>query len=366
MVKPFKILKEAEFAPKFEIRLRELLGRVPPLQIKSLKHDARLTPESNQRPDWLLQTQVGGKPWTLIAEAKNLGQPLEIRRATQQLRHYLSLLPGHNKYGIVLAPFISTESARICTEAELGYADLSGNAHLAFGSVFIETKAAENAFKRRKETKSLFSTKAQRVLRVLLQGPLHPWKVSALANEARVSLGWASAVKQQLLAQEWAVDGLQGLILKKPDTLLDEWAKADRWRDRTEIRQYSLLHAEPLEIAQRLGKTLGKTRHAFTQWFAGWLRHPYTTPPIVTAYVDFWPDEKKLENGILARRVSEGAKLWLVKPRDEGVFYPAQKKDGFELVSDAQIYLDLLGAGQRGDEQATELRKQKDFCGGWN
>ena len=35
------------------------------------------------------------------------------------------------------------------------------------------------------------------------------------------------------------------------------------------------------------------------------------------------------------------------------------------LVSDVQIYLDLLRVGLRGEEQADELRRWPDFAGGW-
>ena len=52
-------------------------------------------------------------------------------------------------------------------------------------------------------------------------------------------------------------------------------------------------------------------------------------------------------------------------PKDEGVFHPAQTVRGFELVSDVQIYLDLLRSGLRGEEQAEELRRWPDFAGGW-
>ncbi len=66
------------------------------------------------------------------------------------------------------------------------------------------------------------------------------------------------------------------------------------------------------------------------------------------------------------RRVSAGdGGLRLVLPKEEGVFHPAQTVRGFNLVSDVQIYLDLLRTGQRGEEQAAELRSWPDFAGGW-
>jgi hypothetical protein len=66
-----------------------------------------------------------------------------------------------------------------------------------------------------------------------------------------------------------------------------------------------------------------------------------------------------------ARQVEEGGRLRLVVPKDEGVFNPAQIVNGFPLVSDVQIYLDLVNAGLRGDEAANELRRWPDFSGGW-
>ena len=86
----------------------------------------------------------------------------------------------------------------------------------------------------------------------------------------------------------------------------------------------------------------------------------------MTAYVDDFPDQKAIEEQLLARRVEEGGRLWLVRPRDSGVFLRSQSVQGFSLVSDVQIYLDLLAAGRRGDEQAAELKKWPDFAGGWN
>ena len=89
-------------------------------------------------------------------------------------------------------------------------------------------------------------------------------------------------------------------------------------------------------------------------------------PQIVTAYVDDFPEHKAIEERLLARRVEEGGRLWLIRPSDPGVFSCSQSVQGFTLASDVQIYLDLLTAGHRGDQQAAELRKWPDFAGGWN
>jgi hypothetical protein len=186
-----------------------------------------------------------------------------------------------------------------------------------------------------------------------------------LARDARVSLGWVSAVRKQLLAREWAVDESDGLRVTKPELLLDAWVKADDWEKRTTTREYSVLSSDPTELATKLQTLVGEQSIAFTQWFAGWLRHPYTVPTIVTAYVTTFLDESVLAEKLLARPVTSGGGLRLVVPKDDGVLHPSQSARGFNLVSDVQIYLDLQQAGLRGDEQAAELRKWPDFAGGW-
>jgi Transcriptional regulator, AbiEi antitoxin, Type IV TA system len=107
-----------------------------------------------------------------------------------------------------------------------------------------------------------------------------------------------------------------------------------------------------------LSGRLGAENVFFTQWFAAHLRHPYTTPPLVSAYVK----RKPLQEFTWARQVDNGGNLWLITPKDEGVFQETQTAHHFTLVSDVQIYLDLLQVEQRGPEQANALREWKGFA----
>jgi len=366
-MKSAQLLKERDLESQFEVLLRGLLGRVPFLKLVSLRKDAHASPNSRYRPDRVAHVTAGDRKWTLVVEEKRLAQPRDVRTAVLQLEHILKSLPKNvPHYGVLLAPFISKESAEICTQAGIGYADLAGNALLSFDHVFIETQTSGNPFREKRETRSLFAPKAARVLRVLLQGPLRAWKVAELAESAHVSLGWVSAVRQQLLAREWAAEEPGGLRVKKPGAVLESWAKADDWEKRTHTQEYSVLVPDPVELAEKLKAALRKEPLVFTQWFAGWLRHPHTVPVIVTAYVRQFPGETLIKEKLLGRRVSAGGGgLRLVVPKDEGVFHPSQSVSGFELASDVQIYLDLLQGGLRGEEQAGELRHWPDFAGGW-
>lgn len=351
---------------KFQGILRTLVKDVPFLSLASLKADAKIPQSNGARADWLGELRAGDETWTLIAEAKRNGQPREVRSAALQVKDYLSLLPDTKpSCGLVLAPFISEQSAQICKQAGIGYADLAGNAFLSFGRVFIERRVAGNAGSVKREAKSIFFPKATRVIRVLLQGPLRAWKVKELAEVAEVSLGHVSAVRKKLLQQEWAVEDKDGLRISNPGELLEAWAEADDWEKRTEIREYSLLQNVPAEVASNLVRLLGGKKHAFTQWFGAFLRQPYTLPVLTTAYVEDFPDEEPLKKQLGARRVDGGGRLRLVRPTDAGVFQCLQEIQGRKVVCDVQLYLDVIAAGLRGDEAAAELRKARDFSGGW-
>jgi len=350
VLKTDETLKESELAPKFEALLKKLLGRVPFVKLKSLTTDARRPTASHDRANILAQITAGNRSWTLVGECKRLGQPREVRIAALQLARYLGHLPrDKGRYALVLAPFISEDSAQICAAEGIGYADLAGNARLSFDQVFIETRVAGNPFREKRATRSLFAPRAARVLRALVQGPLRPWKVTDLAAAAQVSIGWVSAVRQQLLAREWAVEDPGGFRVAQPSAVLDAWTKADDWGKRTLAHEYSVLYPDPVELAAKVRDLLPGEAPVFTQWLAGWLRHPYTTPPLVTAYVRRFPDDALLREKLLARRVPSGGTLRLVVPKDEGVWNPSQTVNGFELVSDVQIYLDLAHAGLRAD-----------------
>ena len=146
-----------------------------------------------------------------------------------------------------------------------------------------------------------------------------------------------------------------GLRVAQPSAVLEAWTKADDWGKRIRTHEYSVLQPDPLELATKVRDLLPGEAPIFTQWLAGWLRHPYTTPALVTAYVRRFPDVALPRENLLARRV----------PKDEGVWNPSQTVNGFELVSDVQIFLDLAHAGLRADEQAVELRRAPEFAGGW-
>ncbi len=50
-----------------------------------------------------------------------------------------------------------------------------------------------------------------------------------------------------------------------------------------------------------------------------------------------------------------GANVWLVLPKDEGVFHDVQEVDGVRCAHPVQVYVDLKGHPERADEAAEHL-----------
>ena len=312
--------------------------------------------------------QARGSTWWIHVLIKNVVYPKQATEAIWWLKRSVEKsVDGVPVYPILIAPFISESVAQRCEEEQVGHLDLAGNCNIEFGGIWVNRKGLPRKYKDVRPQKSLFTAKASRIVRVLLQGPLRAYKVEELAAASDVSLGLVSKVRKRLLDEELAVEQLDGIRVKHPQEILRDWILQDDFGKRVETREYSLLETDHLIIAKRLHKGLGDVRHAFTQWTAAHLRHPHVPPQVTSLYVESFPDENYLKSLLKARRVDGGGRLWLHKPDDPGVFIGQQEVGGLRLVSDVQIFLDLHECGNqlRANEAARELRDDENFNGGW-
>ncbi len=94
----------------------------------------------------------------------------------------------------------------------VGYIDLAGNCRLSFDNVYIEQEGRPNLFSEKRDLRTLYSPKAERVLRALLHGPGKIWKIKELAEAVEISLGQASNVKKLLNDREWIQAGPTGFL----------------------------------------------------------------------------------------------------------------------------------------------------------
>jgi hypothetical protein len=339
--------------------------------------------------DLVLETEIRGKRKTLIIEFKALGQPKYLRQAIMQLKSYAATAP--NSYPVIVAPYIVDQSASIMEENGVGYFDLAGNCLLDFDDVFIRSRGNPNPNPITRELKSLFEPRASRVLRVILSPPPGPtktpeygetrvnirpvrllppaereWTVSGLAGESRVSLGWASAVKQKLLDFEYAKEKYRRVILTKPGELLDAWAKNYSPESNRRIGLYTMqqaLYVLEDELARFFAIDFTPSgmailgRYAFTSFSGARRIAPFVR--YTSAAVYFSGPLEVIKDRLKAREVPTGANLTVLVPYDEGVYYGWRILRGARVVGPVQLYLDLITDKGRGEEAAQAVREQE-------
>ncbi len=303
--------------------------------------------------DAVLELTLDGRCFAFDVELKLAPTSRDIDRLAER---------AGSRPWLLIAPYLSDVLAGHCQEGGLNCLDLNGRLWLRAEGLLVDRRPADTHRVRPAITPpNVFSLKSARLTRTVLSHPGRVWTHRELVARTGLSPGLVSRLLKHLVNEGFLSQDQRAVSVTRADLLLDAWAARDDWARRTMVRQYSLLSVDMEEIARRLLECFPTGQPlVFTQWIAANLRHAYTAPPVVSAYVPVLPDER-VERDLRARRVPDGGTLWLVVPKDEGVFGETQRVGDFTLACDVQIYLDLLHTGLRGPEQAKALREWPGF-----
>ena len=348
-------LKEGEIDAKGVIK--ELLARIPAIEVDHIEHEHPIS--SSRRVDLYVRLHVSGHPHALVIEVKRSGQPRFARMAALQLRDYLANF-GAEATPVFIAPYVSEASRRVCDEYGIGFIDLIGNAHIQFGSVYIDRTVAEKPESERRFFRSLFSPRASRILRVMLRDPRLKWRVTELAEAASVSLGHASNVRKALVNRGWAGEFPDGAALTDPNSLLDTWRENYSRPLGQRTAFYTHLHGEVLEHAMQ--SALHTEYHGGKAILGSFSAARWLAPYGRTSTHYFYADElgaERLQRALQLSSVQKGTNIIIHVMKDDGVFLDAIKPaPNIVCTSKVQTYLDLSTAGDRGREAADYLRKE--------
>jgi len=345
------MLKEDDVIAKVKQQIQALLPETDLVTIEQYRT------EQQAQADMAINLKTkSGKKYELWVEAKSQGLPRNIRLAISQLNSYTK--NRKNIYGLIVAPWLSEESRRICTEAGLNYLDLSGNYLLKLPDIYIKSDGKPNQYPSTRPLKSVFSPKSTRLLRVLLNYPKKPWYVKDLAKASNLSIGQVSNLKKELLNYDYLAETEEGkLRLKSPEQLLLKWADKYTYTKNETVSFYSLESTGAIEkiIAEKASKQ--KIDYAFTLTSGSARVAPFLRSDRVFAYVN--SDLEQFANECGFKKVDTGANVILMKPYDQGVFYFKQEIDNTFIVSNVQLYLDLNSYKERGQEAAEFILKER-------
>ena len=326
--------------------LWDCLREIPFLQIAKVEQRIIPTPS---RPEIVARIKIGEEEKLILAEVKPNGQPRLVREAIADIVKYRETYA--NAYGLIIAPNITVQSARICKQEGIGYLDFSGNCLLNFDFVFVNKIGRSIAATTKRNFRSWYSPRAERVLRMLLNHPQRLWTIRELANEAHVTPNQALSIKAHLAHRHWLHDCKQGFRLTRPDLLLDEWSEnylPGRSTERLFFSSRSIVEIE----AGLAGVCQEQVIPYALMGFSAAMRFdPMLHYDRVSAYV--LSDLSKVISALELTEASGGkanVSLWI--PYDEGVLRGAEQFDHARVTSPAQTYLDLINCNGRGEQAA--------------
>ena len=346
-------MKESDKIQEAEKALKDCLTSPPFIRSVSFERER---PEGSFRPDLVARITTPDGEKIVLIEVKNNGQPRYARQAVNQLTLYTQKLP--DSYGVFIAPYISPASAQMLKEAGIGYVDFAGNCLLNFEKVFINVEGKPNPFPKSRELRTLFSPRASRIIRVLLDDPFIAWKVADLSKKAKVSLGLVAEVKKILLDREWITEGNVGFTLIKPEELLQEWTSQYTYGKNEISNLYSIKDESLIEQELNDYCSANNIRYALTLFSGASRVAPYTRYRGVYAYVEDGAKAATLQQALGLKQVTTGPNVTFLKPYDEGVFYGLIKYNEIPVVCPIQLYLDLKSYKGRGEDAAQFLFEQ--------
>lgn len=360
------MLKNHESVKEWEVRAvdaaRDLLRDVPSVEIESVEYERRV--DGACSVDGLIGLSYPGGSYALVVEVKSNGAPRFVRSGVYQLESCVARLRQSGEANgvrrlipMLVSPYLSPASRAICTDHDVAYLDLAGNARLAFDTVYIERAAANKPRSEARALRSIFTPKAAAILRVLLRDPDRAWRVAELAVQAKASYGHVSNVRRALLEREWLEVRDDGAVLIEPEALLQTWRENYRRPPGQSITAYTHLHGRQLDerLRGRLNTNPERPRaiyslHSAAQWLA-----PFSRSGTQTFYAD-GPGAEVLKAELELTPAARGANVVLHVPTDESLFDDASEPaPSVFCTSPIVTYLDLWTGNEREHEAAAHL-----------
>lgn len=264
---------------------------------------------------------------------------------------------------LLAAPSLSPRRRAALKQSRVCYLDLVGNAWLLAPGLFIDRRGRRtvDAYRAR-ESWSPFSDKASLILRTMMEDPHRAWGNNAIAGEAGINAGWASQICRRLEQLGYVVRSEDRTFkIFKPHEVLEDWADHYRLRKQSEYR-FKLGGAADGTMERVLYSRVLKRHGGLFSFHAGAsLLVPHDGFDEVHVYcqglpssLNAWREELGLEE------VRSGGDLILVDPYyTQSHRHGSRKVDGYPVVSDIQLYLDLRTLRGAGESAARRMLEER-------
>jgi hypothetical protein len=255
---------------------------------------------------------------------------------------------------LLVVPYMGPKAREWARAHGLAWADLSGNAEIHAHSLHVFVQGHPNAYASAGRPATPFSPRFSRVSRVLLAHPDTWWKQRDVVGETGLPDGTISKVVHRLNDMGLLERNDAGAVrARSPSLLLAAWAQRYAFQDH-DVRRYHAVGRSGNAILQALAAKLSETEitWAATGLSAAYAYTGFADFRLTTIFVDAFPAHPE---ALGLRPVDRGENVWLVGPRDAGVFYGRMQR-GPWCVHPVQAYLDLAGHAERSTEAAASLK----------
>jgi hypothetical protein len=284
----------------------------------------------------------------IAVEVKHQIEPRAVPDVIAQLRRYA--LPDEAL--LAVAPFLGTRARELLTEANVSYADATGNLRLQFDNpaVFIQLSGAtKNPWREERPLHSLRGPAAGRVVRALCDYR-PPYGVRDLAARAQTPVASVSRVIG-LLENEALItrDARGGIATVAWPPLIQRWIEDYSLAGSNTIQTY----LEPRGLEALLAKLRATTwRYAVTGSLAAVRFAPVAPPRLAVVYVD---NSAVAAADLKLKRVDRGINVLLAEPFDPVVYERTTSHDDVVYAAASQVAADLLTSSDRGPAEGEAL-----------
>ena len=298
-----------------------------------------------------------------IIDIKSSSNSVQVTSAIQHLKNNLIRFRG-SPIPLIVVPFMGDVGRKLCEDSSVSWADLSGNADISAPNLRVLIGGHPNLYKNLGRPSSPFAPKSSRIARWLLINAKKSITQRELSFATNVDEGQTSRIISRLEDEELIFRKNDGsIVISNPDLLLDSWREKYDFKKNRIIKGHIAARSSN-EILKNISDLLSDKDilHSATGLSGAWLYCKFANFRIVSFYIEEQLS-KNLCKSLGFKEEERGSNVWLVVPKDEGVFQGSETVEGINCVHPIQVYLDLFGHPERAMEAANDLRKN---CLSWD
>lgn len=323
--------------------------------LKVSKDDVHVRKDFNQKG---IDARIDAGDYHFIIESRASSNAAQVNSAIRTFKKHEVNFEEH-AIPLLAVPFMGDVGRKLCKEAHLSWLDLSGNANIYAPGLLILIEGRPSRFKSIGRPSNPFAPKSSRIARWLLIHADQLMSQREIVRATDMDEGFTSRIISRLEEEGLIAKNKEGLIrVLDPDLLLDSWREKYSF-SKHQIVQGHVVARSSDELLKKVTNLLleKKVPHAATGLSAAWLYTRFSGFRIVSLYLKFRPSDEVL-NLLGFREEPRGANVWLVFPKDGGVFQGSKEVESIQCVHPVQVYLDLFGHPERAKEAAIFLRQE--------